>query len=146
MATLKEQIEEKMKQAMRDHAEAELILYRMLKSAIKNTEIAKGHELDETETVAVLEKEAKQRRDSIEQYEKGGRSDLAAVEKTELAIIDQYLPTKMGEAEVRKVVKEVIAKNPEADFGRAMGMAMGQLKGQADGALVQKIVREEMGA
>jgi uncharacterized protein len=146
MATLKEQIDEKMKQAMRDKSETELSLFRMLKSSIKNVEIAKGHELEDTEVMAVLEKEAKQRRDSIEQFEAGGRADLAETEKKELAIIEAYLPEKMGEEEVRKAVSEVIAANPEADFGKVMGMAMGKLKGQADGAMVQKIVREEMGA
>jgi uncharacterized protein len=152
--TLKEQIDDKMKQAMRDKAEAELSLFRMLKSSIKNVEIDKGHELEDDEVLVVLEKEAKQRRDSIAQYEAGDRADLAETEKKELAIIEQYLPEKMGEDEVRKAVQDAISAVEKADgsasspqsFGKVMGMAMGKLKGQADGALVQKIVREEMGA
>jgi uncharacterized protein len=154
MASLKEQIDEKMKQAMRDKSETELSLFRMLKSSIKNVEIAKGHELEDAEVMAVFEKEAKQRRDSIEQFEAGGRADLAETEKKELAIIEAYLPEKMGEEEVRKAVQEAIAAVEKTDgsasspqsFGKVMGMAMGKLKGQADGAMVQKIVREEMGA
>lgn len=143
--TLKQQIDENMMRAMKEKSETELSLFRMLKSSIKNTEIAKGHELEDDEVLVVLEKEAKQRKDSIAQYESGGRADLAEVEKKELAIIEAYLPEKMSEEDVRKVVREVIEGNAGADFGRVMGMAMGKLKGQADGALVQKIVREEMG-
>lgn len=143
--SLKEQIDEKMKEAMVAKSELELGLFRMIKSSIKNTEIAKGHELDDEEVLSVLEKEAKQRKDSIEQYEKGGRSDLAETEKKELTIIEEYLPEKMGEDEIRKAVHTIIAENKEADFGKIMGMAMGKLKGQADGGHVQKIVREEMG-
>jgi uncharacterized protein len=144
--TLKQQIDEKMTEAMKEKSADTLNLFRMLKSSIKNAEIAKGHELEDEEVLVVLEKEAKQRRDSIEQYEAGGRADLAEVEKKELAVIEAYLPEKMGEAEVRDAVKAVIAENDGADFGRVMGAAMGKLKGQADGDLVQKIVREEMGA
>lgn len=144
--TIKEQIEGQIKKAMVEHSEADLNLYRMLKSVIKNTEIAKGHELDDAGVTAVLETQAKQRRDSIEQYKSGGRDDLAAKEEYELKAIESYLPEKLGEADVAKVVDEVIAANPEADFGRVMGMAMGKLKGQADGALVQKVVKEKLGA
>lgn len=144
--SIKEQIESQIKKAMIEHNEADLNLYRMLKSVIKNTEIAKGHELEDAEVLAVLETQAKQRRDSIEQYKTGGREDLAAGEEYELKTIENYLPEKLGEADVAKVVDEVIAANPEADFGRVMGMAMGKLKGQADGALVQKVVKEKLGA
>lgn len=142
--SLKNQINESANQALTQRDELGLSVFRLLKSAIKNAEIAKGHELTEEETIAVLEKQAKQRRDSIEQFEKANRVDLAEKEKAELEIISKFLPEKMTEEDIRATVKEVVGSNEGADFGRIMGMAMGKLKGQADGATVQKIVREEL--
>lgn len=145
--SLKEQIEEQTVEAMKTHKEAELSLLRMLKSSIKNAEIAKGHELSDEEVISVLEKEAKQRRDSIAQYEAGNRTDLADVEKHELELIEKYLPQKLGEEQIRELVKQVISEvkpTGSADFGKVMGAVMAKLKGQADGASVQKIVREEL--
>lgn len=143
--SLKNQINESANQALTQRDELGLSVFRLLKSAIKNAEIEKGHELTEEETITVLEKQAKQRRDSIEQFEKANRVDLAEKEKAELEIISKFLPEKMGEEDVRAIVKEEIAQNEGADFGRIMGMVMGKLKGQADGTTVQKIVREELG-
>jgi uncharacterized protein YqeY len=144
--SIKEDIEGKLKEAMVAKDELSLSVLRMVKSAIKNAEIEKGHELDDEETLSVFEKQAKQRKDSITQYEAGGRSDLADREKDELKLIEKFLPEKMGDDEVRNIVKGVIAENAGTDFGRVMGIAMGQLKGKADGGTVQRIVREEMGA
>lgn len=146
MSQLKEKIEQEAIAAQKDHREVELGLFRLLKSAIKNTEIDLGHELTDEDVLVVLEKQAKQRRDSIQQFEEAGRNDLAEKEKSELAIIEQMLPVKMDEEDVRAIVKEIIESNPESDFGRTMGMVMGQLKGKADGGMVQRIVREEKGA
>jgi uncharacterized protein YqeY len=150
--SLKEQIDNDFKQAMISKDELGLSVSRLLKSAIKNAEIDKGAELDDEAVVAVVEKQAKQRRDSIDQFDKAGRTDLSEKEKAELVIIEKYLPEKMSEEEIRTVVSGVVADNAgqdgsagsPQDFGRVMGMAMGQLKGKADGALVQKIVRELM--
>lgn len=144
--TIKEQIEDMMKKAMIEKDELSLPLSRMLKSVIKNEEIDKGHELDDEETIAVFEKQAKQREDSIEQFEKGERSDLADHEKAELEIIKKFLPEKMGKDEIREVVKKKVAELSGQDFGRVMGVVMGELKGKADGGTVQRIVKEEMEA
>ncbi len=143
---LKSQIEERFKKALTERDEADLSLFRMLKSSIKNREIELGHELTDEEMTVLLEKEAKQRRDSFEQFKAGGRTELAAKEETELSTIESFLPEKMGEEDVRKIVKEIVASNKDADFGKLMGMVMGQLKGKADGGLVQKIVKEVTGA
>lgn len=140
------EIEGGIKKAMVEKDELSLSTLRLLKSAIKNAEIEKGSELDDAEALVVLEKQAKQRRDSIDQYEKGDRPELAEKEKKELEMIEKFLPAKMGEDEVREVVKKVVSENEGADFGRVMGAAMGQLKGKADGSVVQKIVKEELGA
>lgn len=141
---LSEQIDEKMKTAMKEKDEIMLPLMRMLKSAIKNMEIEKGHELDDAETLNVLERQAKQRKDSIEQYTAGGRADLASHEKAELDIIMEFLPEKMGEDEVREIVKKKVTELSGEDFGRVMGAVMKELAGKADGGMVQRIVKEEI--
>lgn len=143
--SLAEQIDLSLKKAMTKRNELETGLYRLIKSAVKNREIEIGHELSDDEYVAVLEKQAKQRQDSIEQYKSAGRNDLVGHEQDELDIIAKFLPDKMGEEEIRKVVKEKVEAMPGQDFGSVMGTVMGELKGKADGGLVQKIVREEMG-
>jgi uncharacterized protein YqeY len=146
---ISEQIDARLKEAMIAKDEQAIGLYRLLKSALKNAEIEKRAELDEPEMLRVLEKEAKQRRDSIEQYRAGNRDDLAKHEEDELKVIETFLPEKMSEGEVRELVKQEIGKLGDfgpSDFGRVMGTVMNSLKGKADGALVQKIVREEMGA
>jgi len=142
--SLKEQIDNDFKQAMISKDELGLSVSRLLKSAIKNAEIDKGEELDDAGIITVIEKQAKQRRDSIEQFDKAGRGDLSEKEKAELEIIEKYLPEKMSEEDVRAIVQKIVSENEGQDFGRVMGAAMGQLKGQADGAMVQKIVRELM--
>ncbi len=144
--TVAEQIDSRLKEAMIAHDEQSLGLYRLLKSALKNAEIEKRASLEEADVLRVLEKEAKQRRDSIEQYQAGNRSDLAEHEAAELAMIEAFLPEKMSEDDVRSAVAKVIAENSGLDFGRLMGLVMADLKGKADGALVQKVVKEEIGA
>jgi len=148
MSSLKSQIEDSFKKALTERDEARLSLFRMIKSAIKNKEIELGHDLDDAEMTTLLEKEAKQRRDSIEQFQNGGRAELAQKEQSELDIVASFLPEKMSEEEIRGIVKQVIGELGEKteDFGKIMGAVMAELKGKADGALVQKIVREETGA
>lgn len=144
--SLKDQINEKMKESMRSKDVATLSLFRMLKSAIKNAEIENKAELDDAAIINVFEKQAKQRKDSINQYEAGGRHELAEKEKAELEIIEKFLPEKMTEEEIRKTVKAKIETMPEAQFGQVMGACMSELKGKADGQLVQQIVKEETGS
>lgn len=143
---LKSQIEERFKKALTERDEAGLSLFRMLKSSIKNREIELGHELADEEMSVLLEKEAKQRRDSVEQFKAGGREELAAKESAELTTIESFLPKKMSEAEIHQIVEKKAAEMAGQDFGRIMGAVMGELKGKADGALVQKIVKEVTGA
>lgn len=148
--SLKEQIEEKFKNALVARNEVEVLLYRMLKSAIKNREIEVGRELLDEDVINLLEREAKQRRDSINQFKMGGRSDLVQKEEKELTIIESFLPEKLSESEirefVRKKINETLKNKTGLDFGQTMGIIMKELKGKADGNLVQKIVREEIGA
>jgi len=106
-------------------------------------------EISEEQVVEVLVKAAKQRRESIDQFEKGGREDLAQAERAELEIIESYLPAQMGEEEIRAAVRQGIEETGAAgmqDMGRLMGLMMGRLKGKADGSAVNRIVKEELGA
>ena len=104
-----------------------------------------GHELADDESLKVLQREAKQRRDSIEEFAKGGRDDLVAKERDELGVIEGFLPAQMPEDELRAIVQSTIAEagasGPD-DLGKVMGPLMGKLAGRADGKLANQIVRE----
>ena len=123
---------------------------RMVMAAILNKEKEKGSDAGELTDEVVLEivsSEAKKRKDSIEQYEKGERRDLAEKEKEELGILSAYLPEQMSEEEVRKIVKEKISQLGAAgarDTGKVMGALMSDLKNKADGAVVKRIVEKEL--
>ena len=117
---------------------------RMVEAAIKNAEIEKrGAALSEADVLAILQRQVKQRRESIEQYVNGKREDLAEIERVEIAIIEQYLPRQLGreevEARARAVIEQVGASGP-GDRGKVMGMLMKELRGEADGSLVNAIV------
>ena len=105
--------------------------------------------LSDEQALQVLTKAAKQRKESIDQFQKGGREDLVENEEKELAIIEAYLPEMMSEDDVRAIVKGKItamgASGPQ-DMGKVMGSLMGQLRGKADGSLISKLVKEELGA
>jgi uncharacterized protein YqeY len=150
--SIQEQIIADIKEAMKAKDQDRLRVLRSLKAKLMEKEISerKGGEakLSDEQAVEVLMKAAKQRKESIEQFEEGDRKDLAENEKKELALIEDYLPEMMDEDEVRKVVQEKIkalrASGPE-DMGKVMGPLMGRLKGKAEGSLVSKIVKEELG-
>lgn len=150
--SIQKQIIADIKEAMKAKDQDRLRVLRSLKAKLMEKEISerKGGEakLSDEQAVEVLMKAAKQRKESIEQFEEGDRKDLAENEKKELALIEEYLPEMMDEDEVRKVVQEKIkalrASGPE-DMGKVMGPLMGQLKGKAEGSLVSKIVKEELG-
>jgi uncharacterized protein YqeY len=103
--------------------------------------------MDDARVLAVLEKMVKQRKDSIEQYDKAGRDDLAAIERAEMAIIEQYLPAKMGEAEIRAAIEAAVAEtgaSGPADMGRLMGVLKPRLAGQADMGEVSKLIKQRL--
>src|SRR4030042_1013360 len=139
---LKEKISADLKDAMKSGETLRRDTLRMLESMVKNTEIEKMKKeegLNDAEVLEVISRAVKQRRDSIEQYEKGGRQDLAEKEKKEIEIISAYLPEQLGKDKIREIIKEVITAtgaSSKADMGKVMGQAMGKLKGQADGNLV----------
>jgi len=143
------QLQEELKQSMLSRDEFKTSVLRMLISAIGYSEIQKGlgYEASEEDVMSAIEKQVKQRKDSIEQYEKAGRNDLADKEKKELELLEKYLPEQMGEEEIKNLVKEAISQTGAAtmaDMGKVMGALMPKTKGKADGSLVSKIVREQL--
>jgi len=149
--SVKDQIFADLKEAMKAKDQDKLRVLRSLKAKLMEAEISerKGGEasLSDQSAIQVITKAAKQRKESIDQFLKGGREDLVANEKLELEIIEAYLPELMGEDEVRKIVKDKIAAvgatGPQ-DMGKVMGPLMGQLRGKADGSLVSQLVKEEL--
>jgi uncharacterized protein len=137
------------KGAMKAKDQPRLSALRMLKTALMNREIERGHSLDETESRQVVSSLVKQRRDSIEQFLKGGRQDLADKETAEIAILESYLPPAIGQAELEHIVDEAIASTGAAsakDMGRVMKSVMAALAGQTiDGKTVNELVRRKLG-
>jgi len=145
--TLSDRITEDMKAAMKAQNAELLSTLRMLKSAFQNQEIALGHELTDIETMSVLEKQAKQRRDSIEQYKLGNREDLAHIEATELTIIEGYLPQKLGTEELTKLVDEAITATGAttiSDMGKVIKQVLDKAAGAADAGSVAGIVKSKL--
>lgn len=146
---LKDQLSHDLKDAMRAKDRVRLNTIRMVQSAITEKEKSGSGEATEADVLAILTKQAKQRRDAIEQYSAAGRDDLAKQEADELAIIETYLPAQLSDAEVRDAVRAIIDRTGATsmkDMGRVMGAAMGELKGKADGARVQSAVRAALNA
>lgn len=143
--TIKDQLNADLKEAMKSGDKTRLETIRLLRSAIKYAEIEIGHELDDEGLLDVIGKQAKQRRDSIGEFEKAGRRDLVEKETSELAILEQYLPAQMSEDEIREKVQAIITALDVTDLkgiGQVMKQAMAELKGQADGKVVNQVVRQ----
>jgi uncharacterized protein len=134
--------------AMRQKDAARLSALRMLKAAFMNKSVEKGHELDDAEARQVVNALVKQRRDSIEQFQKGGRDDLAARESAEITILETYLPAAADPAAIERAVDEAIAESGATspkDIGKAMKAAMARLVGQTvDGKVVNELVRKKL--
>lgn len=143
--SLKDKLMEDLKQAVRQGDERRRSTLRLVIAAIKNAEIEKRHELDEGELLAVIAKEAKQRHESIAEFERGGRQDLVDREKAELQVLLAYLPEQLSreeiEAKARQTIEEVGATGP-AQMGEVMHRLMPLMKGKADGKLVSQVVKE----
>ncbi|MCU0541004.1 MAG: GatB/YqeY domain-containing protein [Oscillatoriaceae cyanobacterium Prado104] len=149
--SLKERIDAEIKAAMKSKDKVRLETVRSIKKFILEKEVSvrpSGQEtLTEAQEMEILMQIAKQRRDSIEQYSKAGREELAAQEAAELAIVEEYLPQQMSEEDVEKAIAEIIASvgaTSPKDMGKVMGAAMQQLKGKADGKKIQEIVKAKL--
>lgn len=149
--SLQEQLINDMKESMKSGDSVKVSTIRMLKAAIKNKEIEKGgtsYKLSDKEIVEVITTAIKQRRDSIEQFTKGNRQDLAEKEKKELEILQAYMPPQMSDEDVKAEVKKAIAEtsaSSQKDMGKVMKVLMPRIAGRADGAVVNRIVRELIG-
>jgi uncharacterized protein len=149
--TLQQRIDSDLKDAMRAKEAGKLNVLRMLKSAIKNAAIEKGGaagELDDAEATQVIRKQVKQRQDSIDSFEKGGRAELAEKEKEELAILQSYLPQAMSADELSAAVREAIAEagaTSRAQMGAVMKLLQTKLAGRADGKTVSHEVQRQLG-
>ncbi len=150
--TISERIDADLKDAMRAKDAGKLGVLRMLKSAIKYAAIEKSGaegQLDDAEATQVIRKQVKQRQDSIEGFEKGGRAELAAKEKDELAILSAYLPQQMSGEELSAAVREAIAEvgaTSRAQMGAVMKILQGKIAGRADGKTLSQEVQRQLGA
>lgn len=143
--SLKEQLAADLKDAMRQRDALRRDVLRYSMAAVKNAEIEAGSELDDVAVTAVLAKEAKRRRESIEEFKKGNRPDLVEKEEAEVAILDAYLPEAVSRDEIVAAAREVVAETGAAgprDIGKVMPVLMQRFAGRADGREVNEVVRE----
>ena len=142
-----DQLEEELKIAIKAGEKAKMMGFRNIIGKIKVAQIDKGGTLTDEESLKILKTAAKQLKESIDQYQKGGRDDLAEKEAFELTLLEKYLPEQLSEEQIRQTVKNIV-KNTGAgsmqDMGKVMGATMQELAGSADGKIVQKIVQEEL--
>lgn len=147
--SLKEKIKDDIKQAMRDKNESRLTTLRMLSAAIQRREVDERIQLDDAQVLSVIEKLVKQGRESIEQYVKGGRQELADKESGEIVIFQAYLPQQLGDAEIDSLIAEAIAAtgaNSIKDMGKVMGLLKPKLQGRADMGQVGGKIKAKLGA
>jgi uncharacterized protein YqeY len=142
-----DQLQEELKIALKAGERAKMMGLRNIIGKIKAAQIDKGETLTDEESLKILKTAAKQLKESIDQYQKGGRDDLAEKEAFELTLLEKYLPEQLSEEQIRQTVKNIV-KNTGAgsmqDMGKVMGATMQELAGSADGKIVQKIVQEEL--
>ena len=145
--SLKQQLTDDMKAAMKAGEKDRLAVIRLINAAIKQKEVDERIELDDAAVLAVLEKMVKQRKDSVTQYEAAAREDLAAVERAEIVVIERYLPAKLDEASILAAIDAAIAVTGAAgpaDMGKLMGVLKPQLAGQADMGQVSVLVKQRL--
>jgi uncharacterized protein YqeY len=144
---LKQRLTEDMKAAMKGGDKARLGVIRLINAAIKQREVDERIELDDTQVLAVLDKMVKQRRDSIEQYSKAGRDDLAGQESAEIEVIQEYLPEALSEAVIAELIDQAIAETGASgmrDMGKVMGILKPKVQGRADVGAVSAAVKQRL--
>lgn len=144
MSTLKETLATATKDAMRAREKARLATLRLINAEIKRVEVDERIELDDARILAVLDKMTKQRRDSITQFEKAGRPELAEVEQAEIDVIQEFLPEQLSEAEIQDIVAAAVKEtgaSSMADMGKVMALVKPQVQGRADMGVVSKLVK-----
>jgi len=142
-----DQLQEELKITMKAGEKAKMMGLRNIIGKIKAAQIDKGETLTNEESLKILKTAAKQLKESIDQYQKGGRDDLAEKEAFELTLLEKYLPEQLSEEQIRQTVKNIVKNTGTGsmqDMGKVMGATMQELAGSADGKIVQKIVQEEL--
>jgi hypothetical protein len=142
--SLQTDIESAMRAAMKAGDAVRVSTLRLAMAAAHNRQIELGHELTDAEVIEVLDRQVKQRRESIELYRQGGRPELANAEEAEMAILREFLPEPLTDAEIERLARDAVATtgaSGPADMGRVMGVLMPQTKGRADGKAVSDLVR-----
>ena len=142
--SLKEELLQDMKTAMKakEAGKTALSVIRMVRSSIRNAEIDGKCELDDAGVGAVIAKEMKQRKESLAEFEKAGRSDLVEETRAEMAVLEKYMPKQLTADEIRQIVNDAVAGQSGLKMGDVMKLVMPKVKGKADGKLVSQIVRE----
>jgi uncharacterized protein YqeY len=144
---IKQRISDDVKNAMRSKDKERLATLRMIMAAIKQKEVDERADLDDGQVLAVLDKMAKQHRDSIEQYQKAGRDDLVAKETSELEVVTSYLPEQLSEEKIRQIIKETIEATGASsmqDMGKLMGQLKPRLQGRADMGKVSGLIKQAL--
>jgi|SRR3989338_457253 len=144
---LKEKIQQEMKDALKSGDSQKRTLLGMVLSAVKNKEIEKRSELTDEDVIGVISSEIKKRKDATEQFEKGGRPELAEGERKEAETLMTYMPEQMSEEDIRNEIKKTITETGAKDvkeMGKVIGAVMAKIKGKADGQVVSRIVKEEL--
>src|SRR3989338_8442923 len=142
LAMLKEKLQQEMKDALKSGDSQKRTLLGMVLSVIKNKEIEKRSELTDEDVISVISSEIKKRKDAVEQFEKGGRPELAQGERKEAEILMAYMPEQMSEEDIRNEIKKTITKTGIKDvkeIGKLIGAVMAKVKGKADGQLVSRL-------
>lgn len=146
--SLLDRLTDDMKQAMRNKEKEKLAVIRMIKSSFQNEAIKVGKDvLSEDEELTIVNRELKQRKDSLKEFDDAGRDDLVEKTKQEIEIVMEYLPEQLSEDELTEIVNETIAEvqaSSKADMGKVMGAIMPKVKGKAEGGLVNRIVLQQL--
>ena len=147
MATLKQRINDDVKKAMRAREKSRLVTLRLILAAFKQKEVDDRIELDDNQCLVILDKMAKQLRESIDQYQKAGRTDLVEKEGAELEIIQSYLPVALSDAEIEQLINSAIqetAASSMKDMGKVMGILKPKVQGRTDMARLSELVKQQL--
>ncbi|MFC0473465.1 GatB/YqeY domain-containing protein [Halalkalibacter kiskunsagensis] len=144
---LLERLNQDMKNAMKNKEKGRLSVIRMVKSSLQNEKYKLGRELTDDDSLTVLNRELKQRKDSLHEFEQANREDLASKLRDEIVVLEDYMPEQLSEEEVTQIVQETIAEvgaSTKGDMGKVMGAIMPKVKGKADGGLVNRLVQQHL--
>lgn len=142
---IKDDIQQQINSALKAGNKTELKALRFVMSQIKYEEIAKQKELTDEEVISLMQKEIKKRKEAIELFKKGNRDDLVTDEEAQIAVIQKFLPQQLSEAEVNRIVDEVLSSlGEEKNIGKAIGLVMAKVKRKADGSLVSSLIRQKL--